>query len=85
VHMLPKQTVQAHVDLRGTWLLPVHNGTFDLAMHAWDDPFEQISRITRDRGVSLVTPRMGECVNLGAPQPTEAWWRDAGRAGLPLE
>ncbi|HXC60752.1 MAG TPA: MBL fold metallo-hydrolase [Steroidobacteraceae bacterium] len=77
VHMLPKQTVQAHVDLRGLWLLPVHNGTFDLAMHAWDDPFEQISRITIERGVALVTPQMGERVNLDAPQPTKAWWRRA--------
>jgi L-ascorbate metabolism protein UlaG (beta-lactamase superfamily) len=77
VHMLPRQTVQAHVDLRGNWLLPVHNGTFDLAMHAWDDPFEQIARITAERGIALVTPRMGEHVYLAAPQPTEAWWRVA--------
>ncbi len=76
VHMLPQQTVQAHVDLRGRWLLPVHNGTFDLALHAWDDPFEQIARITAERGVALVTPRMGERVDLSAPQATEAWWRE---------
>jgi L-ascorbate metabolism protein UlaG (beta-lactamase superfamily) len=76
VHMLPQQTVQAHIDLRGFWLLPVHNGTFDLALHAWDDPFEQIARITNERGVALVTPRMGERVHLDAPQPTRAWWRE---------
>ena len=39
--------------------MPMHNGTFDLAMHAWDDPFERIARITAE-GVALVTPRMGE-------------------------
>lgn len=76
VHMLPQQTVQAHIDLRGFWLLPVHNGTFDLALHAWDDPFEQMARITNERGVALVTPRMGERVHLDAPQPTRAWWRE---------
>jgi L-ascorbate metabolism protein UlaG (beta-lactamase superfamily) len=75
VHMLPQQTVQAHVDLRGHWLLPVHNGTFDLALHAWDDPFEQIARLTAARGVALLTPRMGELVDLSAPQPTQDWWR----------
>ena len=75
VHMLPKQSVQAHVDLRGRWMLPVHNGTFDLALHAWDDPFEQIARITAARGIALVTPRMGERVDLSAPQSTAAWWR----------
>jgi L-ascorbate metabolism protein UlaG (beta-lactamase superfamily) len=31
VHMQPEQTLQAHLDLRGKWLLPIHNGTFDLA------------------------------------------------------
>jgi L-ascorbate metabolism protein UlaG (beta-lactamase superfamily) len=24
------------------WLLPIHNGTFNLAMHAWWDPFERV-------------------------------------------
>lgn len=33
VHMHPQQTLQAHRDLGGRWLLPIHNGTFDLAMH----------------------------------------------------
>jgi len=33
VHMQPDETVQAHLDLRGQCLVPIHNGTFDLAMH----------------------------------------------------
>jgi L-ascorbate metabolism protein UlaG (beta-lactamase superfamily) len=76
VHMLPEQTVQAHADLRGRWLLPVHNGTFDLAMHAWRDPFERVSALGTERGIALATPRMGERVDLSAPQPTAAWWRE---------
>jgi L-ascorbate metabolism protein UlaG (beta-lactamase superfamily) len=76
VHMLPEQTVQAHEDLRGRWLLPVHNGTFDLAMHAWRDPFERVTALGAERGLALATPRMGERVDLAAPQPTTAWWRE---------
>ncbi|MGH8410893.1 MAG: MBL fold metallo-hydrolase, partial [Pseudomonas sp.] len=30
VHMQPEETLQAHIDLKGRWLLPIHNGTFDL-------------------------------------------------------
>ncbi len=75
VHMLPEQTVQAHLDLGARVLLPVHNGTFDLAMHAWDEPFERVSAIAAERGVALATPRMGERVDLTAPQPGEPWWR----------
>ena len=75
VHMLPEQTVQAHQDLRGRWLLPVHNGTFDLAMHGWRDPFERVSALSAERDIALATPMMGEHFDLAAPQPTNAWWR----------
>ncbi len=64
VHMQPHETVRAHQDLRGGVLLPIHNGTFDLAMHAWDDPFERVSELAAERGIPLSTPRMGEPVNL---------------------
>lgn len=78
VHMQPEQTVQAHLDLRGRWLLPIHNGTFDLAMHAWTEPFERVSALAAGQGVALTTPRMGERVALESPQPTAPWWREAG-------
>lgn len=29
VHMTPEQSVQAHIDLKGKIMTPVHNGTFD--------------------------------------------------------
>lgn len=76
VHMLPEETVQAHQDLGGRVLLPVHNGTFDLAMHVWTDPFERVLARTAELGIPLSTPKMGERVDLAAPQPTSAWWRE---------
>ncbi|HEY1609314.1 MAG TPA: MBL fold metallo-hydrolase [Paraburkholderia sp.] len=74
VHMQPEETVQAHIDLRGRWLVPIHNGTFDLAMHRWQEPFERVSDIALARGVALSTPRMGERLALDAPHPGERWW-----------
>ena len=76
VHMQPEQTVQAHQDLRGRWLLPVHNGTFDLAMHGWTEPFERVSALAADRGIALTTPRMGERLDLSAPHAAMPWWRE---------
>ncbi|MFC4275205.1 MBL fold metallo-hydrolase [Achromobacter aloeverae] len=76
VHMQPEETVQAHIDLRGRCLVPIHNGTFDLAMHRWQDPFERVTTIARPRGVVLSTPRMGERLDLAAPQAGTPWWRD---------
>jgi len=75
VHMQPTESVQAHVDLRGRWMMPIHNGTFDLAMHRWQDPFEQVSALAAERSVALSTPRMGERLALDAPHAGERWWR----------
>jgi L-ascorbate metabolism protein UlaG (beta-lactamase superfamily) len=76
VHMQPEQTLQAFVDLRGKWLVPVHNGTFDLAMHRWQEPYERIGALAQARGVAIATPEMGEPLDLAQPQPGRAWWRD---------
>jgi L-ascorbate metabolism protein UlaG (beta-lactamase superfamily) len=76
VHMQPEETVQAHLDLRGRWLVPIHNGTFDLALHVWQEPFERVTGLAVARGVSLATPRMGERLDLAAPHRGERWWRE---------
>ncbi|MGJ4748786.1 MBL fold metallo-hydrolase, partial [Leptospira sp. SA-E8] len=39
VHMQPEEVLQAHQDLRGRWLVPIHHGTFDLGLHPWKEPF----------------------------------------------
>lgn len=76
VHMQPDETVQAHVDLRGRWLVPVHNGTFDLAMHRWQEPYERVVGLAAARGIALATPRMGERLDLGTPHRGGKWWRE---------
>lgn len=80
VHMQPEQTVQAHQDLRGRWLLPVHNGTFDLAMHGWQEPFERVVTLNGERDIALTTPRMGERLDLSAPHVATRWWREVEAA-----
>jgi L-ascorbate metabolism protein UlaG (beta-lactamase superfamily) len=77
VHMLPEETLQAHLDLRGRWMVPVHNGTFDLALHPWYEPFERIRGLARAAGVQVATPLMGERLSLLQPQEGGAWWHEA--------
>lgn len=74
VHMQPEQTLQAHQDLKGRWLLPIHNGTFDLALHTWHEPFDRISALAAQQGVNLATPAMGEMLQLRQPHTGVAWW-----------
>lgn len=75
VHMTPEETLQAHRDLRGRCLLPIHNGTFDLALHPWHEPFERIASLAQAAAVPLSTPEMGERVDLHAPHGGREWWR----------
>jgi len=75
VHMQPEETLQAFLDLKGRWLLPVHNGTFDLALHRWQDPLERIAALAEAKGVQLTTPEMGEPLNLAQPHAGKPWWQ----------
>jgi L-ascorbate metabolism protein UlaG (beta-lactamase superfamily) len=74
IHMRPEETLQAHLDLKGEWLLPIHNGTFDLALHPWNEPFDRIYTLAAERGVKLSTPTMGEQLSLREPHVGERWW-----------
>jgi len=75
VHMTPEQSVAAHKDLRGKIMMPIHNGTFNLAFHAWYDPLERVSKSAQQEDVELTTPIVGEVITLGGPMPQEAWWK----------
>lgn len=83
VHMHPEQTLQAHLDLRGKVLLPIHNGTFDLALHGWTEPLERISTLAAQAGVPLRTPCFGERLDIRQPAETRAWWRRPVLGHLP--
>ena len=75
VHMLPAQTLQAHRDLQGQWLLPIHNSTFDLAFHEWNAPLETLIGLAEQQAVPIAAPQIGQPVDLRQPQPAQRWWQ----------
>ncbi len=75
VHMQPEESMQVHKDVRGKWMVPIHNGTFDLAMHAWTEPMERMQGLAARDGVLVCTPRFGEMVRMDAMTAGECWWR----------
>ncbi|QJD85437.1 MBL fold metallo-hydrolase [Cohnella herbarum] len=76
IHMLPEETVQAHIDVKGKVMIPIHWGAFTLALHDWTDPVERAARAARERNAVLATPRIGEIVRVGSPVvPSLAWWK----------
>lgn len=76
VHMQPEETMQAFLDLKSAWLVPVHNGTFDLGLHPWQEPFERITALASLHGVAIATPEMGEPLDLKYPHAGSQWWRN---------
>lgn len=82
VHMQPEQSLQAHLDVKGRCIVPIHNGTFDLAHHAWHEPFDRITALAAERGVPICTPRMGERVDLRAPGTGTHWWLETAPAAV---
>ena len=75
VHMSPEEAVRAHVDLGGKFLLPVHWGTFNLGLHAWNAPAEEAVAAAIARNVNIAVPRPGQWVEPSDPLPLDTWWR----------
>lgn len=75
VHMLPEETVQAHLDLDGKVLHPIHWGTFNLALHPWYEPMERIFAAAKMKDVTLATPVVGETTQYGHSVESGQWWR----------
>jgi L-ascorbate metabolism protein UlaG (beta-lactamase superfamily) len=76
IHTSPEETVLAALDLRASCLLPVHWGKFTLAMHDWNEPPTRVLEAARKTELKLITPLIGQEVNLNSIQPFNAWWEN---------
>jgi len=85
VHMQPEESIQAHIDLKGRSLLPIHNGTFDLSMHSWHDPFDRVVALGEAQRIPVFTPEMGEPVSLHSTGRGRHWWGSVDRVKEPWQ
>ena len=87
MHLGPENALKAASLLAGDAFLPVHWGTFSLAMHAWDQPAEFLLEHGPKAGARLVMPRLGEPVEPKiASDRLEPWWRGVeSEAAAPSE
>jgi L-ascorbate metabolism protein UlaG (beta-lactamase superfamily) len=74
VHMTPAEAVKAFQDLNAQVLFPIHNSTFNLALHSWKDPLQKISQLASEKNIQLATPKIGEVLTLGKQRTNELWW-----------
>ena len=80
IHLGPLNALKAHALLGGGAFLPVHWGTFSLAMHAWDEPAETLLQAAQGAGTPLLMPQLGEAVEPAALRPVVPWWRTLDHA-----
>jgi L-ascorbate metabolism protein UlaG (beta-lactamase superfamily) len=75
MHLGPENALKALALLGGGAFLPIHWGTFSLAMHAWDQPAEALLELAPKAGARLVMPRLGEPVEPAHMELVKPWWR----------
>jgi L-ascorbate metabolism protein UlaG (beta-lactamase superfamily) len=75
IHLGPENALEALSLLGGGAFLPVHWGTFCLAMHAWDQPAEVLLRLGPSRHARLLMPRLGDAVEPSHEHDLVPWWR----------
>jgi L-ascorbate metabolism protein UlaG (beta-lactamase superfamily) len=88
IHLGPRNALEALKLLGGGAFLPVHWGTFSLALHAWDEPAETLLELAPAFGAQLVMPKLGEAVEPAQVGSVTPWWRGVDgprRGGAPVE
>lgn len=80
IHMSPEESVQAHVDLQGKYMLPIHNSTFDLALHDWFEPLERALSASIQHNAKMLSPIFGQAISFddltldNVQQYQQSWW-----------
>lgn len=81
IHMIPENSIRAHLDLGAKTLLPIHWGTFELSYHAWNEPIERATKAAERHHVDMVTPFLGQVFSFGEPFQSQRWWAKLGASG----
>lgn len=75
IHALPDEVLKAANELKAKRFFPVHSGKFAMANHPWDEPLKKITELNKSQNIPLITPMIGEVVNLkDSQQQFKQWW-----------
>ncbi|PSL26799.1 L-ascorbate metabolism protein UlaG (beta-lactamase superfamily) [Dyadobacter jiangsuensis] len=77
IHMMPEETVTAARELGAKKLMPVHWAKFALSIHDWNEPIIRATAEAQKQGMPLVTPLIGQKVELKGNQTFTQWWKEA--------
>tara|TARA_B100000683_G_scaffold276618_1_gene331222 strand:+ start:1891 stop:2988 length:1098 start_codon:yes stop_codon:yes gene_type:complete len=67
IHMFPNEAIQTFKDVKAKKLLPVHWGTFNLALHNWKEPASWLKQIANRENIPVIFPKLNEQVFTTVP------------------
>lgn len=76
IHLGPANALKAADLLGGGALLPVHWGTFNLALHDWDEPVETLLELAPGHAARLLMPKLGAPIEPSRVERVDPWWRE---------
>ena len=79
IHLGPDGAANAYTQMGGWekagWLLPIHWGLFNLAMHAWNQPIERLLELTDSHALHLWLPEPGAPTEVTPRAAASRWWQ----------
>ena len=77
-HLMPDEFLKVAYELKAKRILPVHSCKFALANHAWYEPLATLMKNNKIANMPIITPLIGQQVNLKDPHQTFSNWWEAG-------
>lgn len=76
IHMFPEQSLQAHLDVQGAVMLPIHWAAYTLAFHPWKEPIERLLHAARGEPRAVIaTPLIGQVNKIESiARSYDPWW-----------
>jgi L-ascorbate metabolism protein UlaG (beta-lactamase superfamily) len=74
IHMGPEHASNAHLALKGNIMMPIHWGTFNLALHAWYEPIEKLLQYAKEKNIKLFIPEPGKPTEVTGAYNSN-WWK----------
>ncbi|MEZ4703996.1 MAG: MBL fold metallo-hydrolase [Bdellovibrionota bacterium] len=74
IHMIPEHSIDAHVDLGASVMIPIHWGTFILSNHSWNEPIQRAQAAADKKNIHMIVPMLGQRFTWNESFPKNPWW-----------
>lgn len=74
IHMGPEKAIKAYKMLNADLFLPIHWGTYNLALHPWKEPVRKVMEFAKNNQVKLFLPAPGTSHKIDGKEVISKWW-----------